>query len=325
MAIPWENLFKEVVRIFIYNRKEKEILTTMSFIYKITNKKNQKIYIGYTSQDLASRWRQHKYEALTTTEKENRSYLYSAMRYYGIENFKIEKVYEFNEEEENWEELEKHFIKELNTLAPNGYNLLEGGNKPPVHYGNDNTKTKLTDEELPFLIEALKDTSKTIKQIAKEFDLSVDQVSRINQGENRKIEGFVYPIRKYSQNELYVLEIMNLLSTNRTLSNSKIANMFPCYFRANEIASINTGKKYAYLWEGTFPIRTVLVPDDYEVKQDLAKKIIQYIEENKATQKITQKGLQEKFNIGRSIIEKIIKGIYPYSIENFTYPITLNK
>lgn len=297
----------------------------MSFIYKITNTKNQKIYIGYTSQDLNSRWRQHKHEALTTTEKENRSYLYSAMRYYGIENFRIEKLYEFNEERENWEELEQKFIKELDTLAPNGYNLLEGGNKPPAHFGNNNTKTKLKDEELPFLIAALKDTSKTIKQIAKEFGLSVDQVSRINQGENRKIEGFDYPIRKYTQNELYVLEIMNLLSTNKTLSNSKIASLFPCYFRANEIASINNGKKYAYLWNGSFPIRQIQVPNDYEAKQNLAKKIIQYINQNKTIKKTTQKELQENFNIGRSIVEKIIKGIYPYNIEGIEYPITLNK
>ena len=46
--------------------------------------------------------------------------------------------------------------------------------------------------------------------------------------------------------------------TDKTLSNAKIAELFPCYFRANEIASINTGKKYAYLWKGDFPIRKIL-------------------------------------------------------------------
>ena len=49
--------------------------------------------------------------------------------------------------------------------------------------------------------------------------------------------------------------VINILANNKTLSNKKIADLIPNYFRANEIASINNGKKYAYLWNGDFPIR----------------------------------------------------------------------
>ena len=61
------------------------------------------------------------------------------------------------------------------------------------------------------------------------------------------------------------------------MSNSKIAELIPNYFRANEIASINNGNKYAYLWNGDFPIRKETVPNDYLEKQNVAKSIIDYI------------------------------------------------
>lgn len=293
----------------------------MSIIYKITNSKNEKIYIGYTSQNLNARWRQHKYEALTVPEEENHSYLYNAMRYYGIENFKIEPIYTFDEAKEDWRELEKFFIKKFNSLSPNGYNLLEGGDMPPIHFGNENPKTRLSDEDLPLLIQDLKNSNLLIKDIAKKYNISRDQVSRINQGKNRKIEGLDYPIRKFTQQEEYVLEIMEILSIDKTLSNAKIAELFPCYFRANEIASINTGKKYAYLWKGDFPIRKILVPNDYDKKQSISKEIAEYIIKNKNLKKITQKGLQEQFKQGRRVIEKVVAGIYPYQLDNYEYPL----
>lgn len=58
---------------------------------------------------------------------------------------------------------------------------------------------------------------------------------------------------------------MEILSTDITLSNKKIGDMFE--IRPNEVASINHGKKYKYLWQGEFPIRKVIVPDNYEEKQ----------------------------------------------------------
>ena len=43
------------------------------------------------------------------------------------------------------------------------------------------------------------------------------------------------------------------------------------------MASINNGKKYAYLWNGSFPIRKVRVPKDYEKKQQITKNVLTYI------------------------------------------------
>lgn len=158
----------------------------MSYIYKITNIITNKIYIGYTSQPIERRFYEHKWEAQHLTYEENKSYLYQAMRKYGVDNFIIDVVLEFNEEEADWQVLEKYYIKKFNSLNPNGYNLLEGGNKPPTHYGNDNNKTKIKDEDLPKLFEMLKNTQYSYKDIANIFQISTSQLYNINYGYYRK-------------------------------------------------------------------------------------------------------------------------------------------
>lgn len=99
----------------------------MAYIYKITNKINNKIYIGQTTQPLNSRWTQHKAKAkrknLSTTNFIGS--LYYDMNKYGAENFEIECLETCLEENINDREI--YYIRILNTLAPQGYNLSGGG------------------------------------------------------------------------------------------------------------------------------------------------------------------------------------------------------
>lgn len=294
----------------------------MSYIYKITNIITNKIYIGYTSQNINKRFYQHKWEAFNVNQSNNHSYLYKSMRKYGTENFIIDIIYEFNENSENWQELEKYYINLFNSRRPNGYNLLEGGNKPPIRFGNQNNKTKIKEEDFPLLVKMLKNTNYSYAQIAKKFNITVSQLYKINIGKSRFMKNIKYPIRKYSKQEEYALKVINILANDKTLSNTKIADLIPNYFRSNEIASINCGKKYAYLWDGQFPIRKERVPNNYEEKQLNAIKIINCIK--KHNYKITQIQIQKETQLSRTIVEKTIKGIYPYNFSTITYPITLN-
>ena len=93
-------------------------------IYKITNIINNKCYIGQ-SIDINRRWYDHKYKALYKNDISYNSALHSAMRKYGIENFVLEIVEECKENQ--LDEREKYWIKESNSLTPNGYNILTGG------------------------------------------------------------------------------------------------------------------------------------------------------------------------------------------------------
>lgn len=91
-------------------------------IYKITNLTNGKVYIGQTTKSVEQRWKWH-------IAHKGCKFLNRAIKKYGKENFIIEEVYTaFTREELNISE--KYFIKQFNTLVPNGYNICVGGNAP---------------------------------------------------------------------------------------------------------------------------------------------------------------------------------------------------
>ena len=95
-------------------------------IYKITNKINGKIYVGQ-SINIQERWNQHKYKAQIPSEKGYNSAIHVAFRKYGIDNFIFEVI-----EECDYlllDERERYWIRELDSLTPNGYNILIGGQK----------------------------------------------------------------------------------------------------------------------------------------------------------------------------------------------------
>lgn len=93
----------------------------MGFIYKITNNINNKIYIGKTTQTVGRRFTEHKRDSKTRN-----TYLYYAMRKYGIENFFIDTIEEVPNQELNDREIYWiDFYKSNNN--ENGYNLTSGG------------------------------------------------------------------------------------------------------------------------------------------------------------------------------------------------------
>lgn len=90
-------------------------------VYKITNNISGKSYVGL-SVDIFRRWKQH---SNTWEAKKRWSAIKAAISKYGIENFTFAVIEECSKEK--LAEREIHWIKELNTLAPNGYNRTAGG------------------------------------------------------------------------------------------------------------------------------------------------------------------------------------------------------
>ena len=64
----------------------------MSFIYKITNDINNKVYVGKTNLSIEERFAQHKKDAFK--DKNEKRPLYSAMKKYGVNHFYIEQIEE---------------------------------------------------------------------------------------------------------------------------------------------------------------------------------------------------------------------------------------
>jgi group I intron endonuclease len=61
----------------------------MNQVYKITNKINNKVYIGITTQGINRRWSEHLYR-FNSGERDHKIYL--AMKKYGIENFELSVI-----------------------------------------------------------------------------------------------------------------------------------------------------------------------------------------------------------------------------------------
>lgn len=95
-----------------------------SGIYCFTNKINKKKYIGQ-SFNIKDRINQHKYRANCINDSGYNMPLHHAIRKYGWDNFKITIIERCQLDE--LDNREKYWIKKLNTLSPNGYNILIGG------------------------------------------------------------------------------------------------------------------------------------------------------------------------------------------------------
>ena len=94
----------------------------MPYIYKITNKKNGKIYIGKTMFTVPERWSEHCRD-YKKERCENRP-LYKAIQKYGVDGFTVEEVEECSSDVLS--EREKHWIEYYGSFK-NGYNATIGG------------------------------------------------------------------------------------------------------------------------------------------------------------------------------------------------------
>jgi len=155
-------------------------------IYKITNISNDKIYVGqavshilnhkrYRPYGHEGRFRCHISEAFST--KKNQShYLNNAIRKYGVTDFMVELIECC--EVEKADEREIHYIKELNSLFPNGYNLKNGGS---VFTHSDESKKRLSIGVVNYFKDKKAERFKDIKQIDDDIEKYIKPLNRSNE------------------------------------------------------------------------------------------------------------------------------------------------
>lgn len=94
------------------------------YIYKITNKINNKIYIGKTKNSIHSRWVNHVW--ISNTKKQLTTKLHRAIHKYGVQNFIIEEIEKCLLEDLDKREI--YWIKYLKSTDNSiGYNICRGG------------------------------------------------------------------------------------------------------------------------------------------------------------------------------------------------------
>jgi group I intron endonuclease len=147
MTIPWEAFSFIILSVMRGDIVKKSI-------YVIKNKINDKVYVGQ-AKDPQHRFISHLSRAKTNADN---SPIHDAINKLGKENF----YYEILEENiENYNEMEKYWIKKLNCKVPNGYNLTDGGEEPPIFYGEEHPNSVVTDEIVLQIINDLKQSKLT--------------------------------------------------------------------------------------------------------------------------------------------------------------------
>ena len=97
----------------------------MAYIYRIVHIESGTTYVGQTTRSIEVRWKEH---VKCATKRRNDSYLYRAMRLYGVDAMRVETLEECKVED--LDERENYWVERLGCLAPAGYNMSSGGSQP---------------------------------------------------------------------------------------------------------------------------------------------------------------------------------------------------
>lgn len=96
-------------------------------IYKITNKINNYVYIGQTSNSLELRFKGHVKNSFSKDKSRSKSLLHEDILKYGEENFTIEEIDTC--EDRHKFIIEKHWIEEFERLGYPMYNVINSSNQ----------------------------------------------------------------------------------------------------------------------------------------------------------------------------------------------------
>ncbi len=205
-------------------------------IYMITNKINNKKYIGQTVSYLSSgrkygvstRWNHHVSDANNYADNGIRHFC-NAIRKYGKDNFNIEILLICNLEMMDY--YEKEFIKSYDTISPKGYNIEDGGR------GNDNCKR------------LHQDTKEKLSKCQRFLNMKdEDKEKLLNSMEELEIDelpfGISYTHHTVNNYEGFTVKqnngkLKSIISNGRTLTEKlEMALKYLEYYKINNIAEI---------------------------------------------------------------------------------------
>lgn len=276
-------------------------------IYRITNKVNNKIYIGQTIKTAEQRFERHKKDAKHNSEMA----IHRAIRKYGQSNFKTETLERNIGTQNELDILEVQHIKNSKSYKKEiGYNISLGG-----YSGKFNRK--LSPEEVEKIIEMIEKTEMTFTEIGKKFDVAISTISDINKGKTWFNDTINYPIRVFNT-VVYltvdkVTKIKEMLreDTHRLMEIAELENV-----TLSAVANINNGVTHIDI-RAKYPIIKTSSINGAASNTDKIKEIIrdlilgyEYIE------------LSTKYNLNKTTISDLDKGRTWESVYPGQYPIS---
>jgi len=201
-------------------------------IYKVTNLQNGKIYVGQTIKALEIRKKEHL-KNYKTEKKLSSPYFYYSINKYGEDNFKWD-IIDMADSQEELNNKEKYWIREFNSLVPNGYNMTEGGQFGRI-YGEAEERRQKNSKETKIELYGIKvinintkEIYKTIVEASKVNNVTPTAISLCCNGINKKAGKYTYAfLEDYENNKEYYDSYVWENSFNVkliNLSNNKIYN-----------------------------------------------------------------------------------------------------
>ena len=198
----------------------------MSYIYKIINDVNNKIYIGKTNKSIEERFKEH-WKDYERERKEKRP-LYSAMNKYGVEHFKIEEIEQCDLN--IVEEREKYWIEYYGSFKY-GYNATLGGDGKAYIDRDLVIKTYNETQNQAKVAEILNIDRKTVHNILKENDIQIKKSQ---------------DIAKENLSKSVAMLDKNTLEVIRTFSSIKDAEKFLNISYRSHISKVCNGKRQTF-------------------------------------------------------------------------------
>ena len=140
----------------------------MGYIYLITNKINNKKYVGKTIHSIEKRWKEHIRDS--KKEKCEIRPLYRAIRKYGAENFSIKEIDTGQGEELSSKE--QYWIQHYNTYE-DGYNATLGGDGKILLDYNEIIRAYLTMHNATEVARTLNCSTDSVYKILKINDIPI--------------------------------------------------------------------------------------------------------------------------------------------------------
>lgn len=212
----------------------------MSYIYKIINDINDKVYIGKTNLSIEKRFKQHCSDCIKNSKQKRP--LYAAMQKYGIEHFSIHLIEECSTNKAS--EREQYWIGYYQGYEK-GYNATKGGDGKQ-YFDHEQIARVLKKVPYPKQVADLIGCSvDTVRIVAKEYHI---EVKNSGQEQNINTKRIIHQYDKNTQQYIQSFDSIQLAA--EWLKEQEIIQVINSGVRSH-ISAVANGKRksaYGFVW-----------------------------------------------------------------------------